>query len=291
VNKAALGTILGAALLGLAKSKTKKSKGSSARKTPFNLDDFRSKNTYWYFQIEIEPPRYDIGQNQELIDALTNFSNMELSDFDKVFKKNTKLYNDMVDSLIEYYEEDAYGISHDTKWLDHYTWLQYFEEQLNYMPEYTLRFVPDRDMAEEVIEKEDDEHRELMQERFEEYDFISPSYGNTDFLHAPSLEDTKFSQKFDVNDYEFIVGKVDLNFRGLDLYVYYRHKDGSLKSYPFWGVPRSVFRVVIARTLRDLGLNMSANHIYGSLMPIFVEEKNEDFFIPDRKHKSKLRKR
>ena len=286
MNKGALGTVLGAVLLGLAKSK-----GSSARRVPFSRDDFRSKNTYWYFQIEIEPSGYHIGQNQELIDALTDFSNMDLLDFDKVFKKNTKLYNDMVDSLMEYHEENAYGISPGRRWLDHYTWLQYFEEQLNCMPEYSLRFVPDRDMAEEVIEKEDDEHRELMQERFEEYDFISPSYGGSDFLNVPSLEDTKFSQKFDVNDYEFIVGQTNLGFRGLDLYVYYRHKDGSLKSYPFWGVPGFVFRVVIARTLRDLGLNMRATHIYDSLMPLFIEEGNEDFFIPDREHKSKLRKR
>tara|TARA_B100000674_G_scaffold438995_1_gene400838 strand:- start:46 stop:906 length:861 start_codon:yes stop_codon:yes gene_type:complete len=285
MNRTVLGTVLGAVLLGLSKSK-----GSSARRTPFSRDDFRSKNTYWYFEIPIEPSGYNIGQNQEVIDALTNFSNMELSDFDKVFKKNTELYNGMVDSLIEYYEEDAYGISHDTKWLDHYTWLQYFEEQLNYIPEYTLRFVPFLDMAEEAIEKEDEEHRELMQERFEEYDFISPSYGNSDFLHAPSLEDTKFSQKFDINDYEFVVGKVDLNFRGLDLYVYYRQKDGGLKAFPFWGVPSFVFRVVIARTLRDLGLNMSATHIYNALMPIYIKEGNEDFFMPNREYKSKLRK-
>ena len=286
MNKTVLGTVLGTALLGLSKSK-----GSFARRTPFSRDDFRSKNTYWYFQIEIEPSGYHVGQNQVLIDALTDFSNMELSDFDKVFKKNTKLYNDMVDSLIEYYEADEYGLYNDIKWRDHYTWIQYFEEQLNYMPEYTLRFVPFRDMAEEAIEREDDEHRELMQERFEEYDFISPSYGDSDFLHAPSLEDTKFSQKFDVNDYDFIVGVRNLTFRGLDLYVYYRHKDGSLKSYPFWGVPRFAFRVVIARTLRDLGLNMSATHIYDSLMPLFIEEGNEDFFMPNREYKSKLRKR
>ena len=159
MNKGALGTVLGAVLLGLSKFK-----GSSARRVPFSRDDY----TYWYFKIEIEPSGYHIGQNQELIDALTDFSNMDLLDFDKVFKKNTKLYNDMVDSLMGYYEENAYGISPGRRWLDHYTWLQYFEEQLNYMPEYSLRFVPDRDMAEEVIEKEDDEHRELMQERFEE---------------------------------------------------------------------------------------------------------------------------
>jgi len=41
MNKQVLGTILGAALLGLAKSKTKKSKGSSARNMP--LDDFFKK--------------------------------------------------------------------------------------------------------------------------------------------------------------------------------------------------------------------------------------------------------
>jgi len=287
MNKTVFGTVLGAALLGLAKSK-----GSSARRTPFNHDDFRSKNTYWYFDIPIEPPRYQFAQDQELIDALTDFSNMDLLDFDKVFKKNAKLYNDMVDSLMEYYEEDGYGVSGDTRWLNHYTWLQYFEEQLNLMPEDSLRFIPDRNMAEEVIEREsDDEHRELMQEGFEEHDFISSSYCSTDFLHPPSLKSTKFSQKFDLGNYEFFVGKRNLSFGGLHLYVYYRHKDGSLKAYPFWGIPGFVFRLVVARTLKDLGLNMSANHIFEALMPIYVAEKNEDFFLPKREEKSKLRRR